>query len=138
MGELTAFLALQTQSDFLGNLGLLVEDGLGLIAEHENNGGRISIRQIRQLHDAMRCYLTTETGLLSVVAALALREEGSLASLCTRVSGRRTMPTAGHKGYDSASGDVMVGCNVVEAASKHTLYWDTRQSWWFLHCSFRQ
>ncbi len=35
MGErLTAFLALQTQSDFLGNLGLLVEDGLGLMMEY--------------------------------------------------------------------------------------------------------
>jgi hypothetical protein len=33
-GQLTAFLALQTQSDFLGNLGLLVEDGLGLMMEY--------------------------------------------------------------------------------------------------------
>ena len=33
-GSLTAFLALQTQSDFLGNLGLLVEDGLGLMMEY--------------------------------------------------------------------------------------------------------
>jgi hypothetical protein len=38
--KLTAFLALQTQSDFLGNLGLLVEDGLGLIAEYEYVGDR--------------------------------------------------------------------------------------------------
>jgi hypothetical protein len=34
---LTTFLALQTQGDFLGNLGLLVEDGLGLNAEIQNN-----------------------------------------------------------------------------------------------------
>ena len=32
-GRRTALLALQTQGDFLGDLGLLVEDGLGLHAK---------------------------------------------------------------------------------------------------------
>lgn len=80
-GSLTAFLALQTQSDFLGNLGLLVEDGLGLIAKKSTS--------VRREHDAGSStitHLTTETGLLSVVTTLTLREEGSLASLAWCVS----------------------------------------------------
>ncbi len=48
------FLAFQTQDNLTGSLGLLVEDGLGL---------------------------TTESHLLGVVPALALREVGGLAGL---------------------------------------------------------
>ena len=49
-GSLTAFLALQTQSDFLGDLGLLVEDGLGLIAKNQQVFGESTTRAAARAH----------------------------------------------------------------------------------------
>ena len=93
-GRRTALLALQTQGDFLGDLGLLVENGLGLRTECKNkpkivqnwSRGRAARDDARR-HLALT-YLTTETGLLSVVTTLTLSEEGGLASLQTSIRER--------------------------------------------------
>ncbi len=93
-GRRTAILALQTQGDFLGDLGLLVENGLGLRAACKNkpkivqNWGRGRAASGEARRHVARTYLTTETGLLSVITTLTLGEEGGLASLqrCIRKS----------------------------------------------------